>query len=86
MHGQNGAYYHNEIVFEKISAPGKIVMRHAVEPCFTLTVAIEETEDGAVIFWKQDFDSEAVASHLADIVRPANEQIMDKLKALVERS
>ena len=61
-------------------------MRHSVEPYFTLTVTIEDIEDGAVINWHQDFDNEEVARNIAHIVKPANEQILEKLQALVAGS
>jgi uncharacterized protein YndB with AHSA1/START domain len=86
MHGPDGKDYPNEMVFLEIKAPSKIVMRHSVEPYFTLTVTIQDVEGGAVINWHQDFDSEDVARNIAHIAKPANEQILDKLQALVARS
>jgi uncharacterized protein YndB with AHSA1/START domain len=86
MHGPDGTNYLNEMVFQEIVAPNKIVMRHSVEPHFTLTVTIEDIEGGAVINWHQDFDNEEVARNIAHIVKPANEQILEKLQALVASS
>jgi uncharacterized protein YndB with AHSA1/START domain len=86
MHGPDGKNYPNEMVFQEIVAPNKIVMRHRVEPYFTLTVTIEDVEGGAVINWHQDFDNEEVARNIAHIAKPANEQILEKLQSLVASS
>ena len=86
MHGPDGTDYPNEIIFQEISEPNKIVMHHSVEPHFTLTVTIEDVEGGAVINWHQNFDNEEVARNIAHIVKPANEQILEKLQALVTNS
>jgi uncharacterized protein YndB with AHSA1/START domain len=86
MHGPDGTNYPNEIVFKEIAAPNKVVLRHSVEPYFTLTVTIEDVEGGAVINWHQDFDNEEIARNIAPIVKPANEQILEKLQALVASS
>lgn len=81
--GPNGTNYPNEIIFQEITEPNKIVMRHSVKPYFTATVTIEDVEGGAVVNFHQDFDSEEVAKNIAHIVKPANEQVLDKLQALV---
>ncbi len=86
MHGPDGKNYPNEMEFQEIVAPNKIVMRHSVEPFFTLTVAIEDVEGGSVINWHQHFDNEEVARNIAHIAKPANEQILEKLQALVASS
>lgn len=83
MHGQNGTDYPNEMIFQEIAEPNKIVMRHSVPPYFTATVTIEDAEGGAVVTFHQDFDSEEVAKNMAHIVKPANEQVLDKLQAIV---
>jgi uncharacterized protein YndB with AHSA1/START domain len=86
MHGPDGTNYPNELIFQEITEPIKIVMRHSVEPYFTVTVTIEDVVGGAVINFHQDFDSEEVAKNIAHIVKPANEQILDKLQVLVSSS
>lgn len=83
MRGPDGKEYPNEMVFLEIAPPSKIVMRHTVEPYFTLTVTITDGEDGAVVNWHQDFDSEELAKNIAHIVKPANVQILDKLQSIV---
>ncbi|NTV14842.1 MAG: polyketide cyclase [Desulfobulbaceae bacterium] len=86
MHGPDGANYPNEMIFQEITEPNKIVMRHSVEPYFTATFTVEDIAGGAVIEFCQDFDNEEVAKNIAHIVKPANEQILDKLQALVAGS
>jgi len=86
MHGPDGNNYPNVMVFQEIVAPNIIVMRHSVEPFFTLTINIEDVDGGAVINWHQDFDNEEVARNIAHIVKPANEQILEKLQALIAGS
>src|SRR5271169_5570829 len=44
MHGPNGTDYPNEMEFKEIAAPNRVVIRHTVEPYFTLTVTIEDIE------------------------------------------
>lgn len=83
MHGPDGTDYPNEMIFQEIAEPNKIVMRHSVPPFFTATVTIGDVEGGAVVTFLQDFDSEEVATNMAHIVKPANEQVLDKLQAVV---
>ncbi len=42
MHGPDGTNYPNEMIFQEIVEPNKIVMRHSVQPYFTATVTIED--------------------------------------------
>ncbi len=86
MHGPDGTNYPNENIFQEILEPNKVVIRHDCDPYFTLTVTIEDVDDGALLNWLQDFDDEAIARNIAHIVEPANEQNLDKLQALVTRS
>ena len=86
MHGPDGKNYPNENRFAEISRPGKVVIRHESEPKFTLTVTIVESGSGSSVFWVQEFDSEEVAEAVAHIVRPANEQNLDRLVAILVSS
>jgi uncharacterized protein YndB with AHSA1/START domain len=81
MHGPDGKNYLNESVFEEIIPDEKIVIRHVVQPFFTLTVQISATENGSMIHWNQQFDDEKVAEQIAHIVIPSNEQNLDRLTA-----
>ena len=83
MHGPDGKNYPNESVFEEIIQDEKIVIRHIVQPIFTLTVRISEAENGSVVHWEQEFDNEEVAKNVAQIVIPSNEQNLDRLTVVV---
>jgi uncharacterized protein YndB with AHSA1/START domain len=84
MHGPDGKDYPNVTIFREISRPRKVAIRHDSNPQFTVTVSIEDVEDGSTVSWHQEFDSEDVAKNIAHIAKPANEQILDKLKTLIE--
>jgi hypothetical protein len=45
---------------------------------------LEAVEGGTLIAWAQDFDDEKAAEAMAPVVLPANEQLFDKLQAIVE--
>lgn len=83
MLGPDGKNYPNESVFEEIVPDSEIVIRHIVQPIFTLTVRISETKNGSIVFWEQEFDNEEIANNVAHIVIPANEQNLDRLTAVV---
>ena len=81
MHGPDGRNYPNESEFIEIVPNEKVVIRHHSQPCFTLTVTISASEKGSLIHWNQEFDSEEVAKNIEHIVKPANEQNLDRLEA-----
>ncbi len=83
MHSPDGKNYPNESVFEKIITDEKVVIRHIVQPLFTLTVRISETKNGSMVFWEQEFDNEEVAKNVPHIVIPSNEQNLDRLTAVL---
>ena len=83
MHGPDGTNYPNESEFVEIIPPQKVVIRHACQPFFTLSILIEESANGSVLHWIQEFDSEEVAEMVASVVIPGNEQNIDRLIAEV---
>ena len=83
MHGPDGANYPDEQIFLEIEKPRKVVVRHLGQPQFNVTISLQETEGGTLLNWSQDFADEKVAQSMADIVKPANEQLLDKLVAVV---
>jgi uncharacterized protein YndB with AHSA1/START domain len=85
MHGPDGANYPNESEFSEIISEQKIVIRHIVQPVFTLTVQISETENGSLVEWIQEFESEEVAQKIAHIVIPSNEQNLDRLTDAIRK-
>lgn len=84
MHGPGGKDYPNESVFEAIEPARKLVIRHVSQPHYRLTITLTSTDGGGTrVDWVQAFDDERVASGIAHIVEPANEQNLDRLTAEV---
>jgi uncharacterized protein YndB with AHSA1/START domain len=84
MHGPDGKNYPNESKFIDIVTNKKVVIRHS-QPDFTLTILITTSAKGSLVNWIQEFDNDEVATNLAHVVVPANEQNLDKLMAEVYR-
>jgi uncharacterized protein YndB with AHSA1/START domain len=83
MHSPNGGSPSNEIIFETIDTPRKIVIRHVSLPLYRLTIELVPTETGTTVSWSQEFDDADVARRIEKVVRPANEQNLDRLSAEV---
>ncbi|MGO9108711.1 MAG: SRPBCC domain-containing protein [Thermoguttaceae bacterium] len=78
MHAPNGDNYANENVFAEIEPPRKVVVQHASEAKFRLTIMLASSSAGTVVSWSQTFESSEVASRLEHIVVPANEQNLEQ--------
>jgi hypothetical protein len=85
MHGPDGGNYPNESIFAEIETPSKVVVQHASEPKFRLTIALTPSATGTVVSWSQAFESSEVASRIEHIVVPANEQNVERLSVEVLR-
>lgn len=85
MHGPDGHNYPNENVFAEIESPGKVVVEHAGEPRYRLTILLVSSATGTVVSWSQAFESSEVAERIQHIVVPANEQNLERLSAEVLR-
>jgi uncharacterized protein YndB with AHSA1/START domain len=83
MQGPDGAKHLNESVFHAIEADRLVVIDHACQPLFRLTVALQPSALGTLVGWTQVFEDAAVAAALAPIVEPANEQNLNRLAAEV---
>ena len=83
MHGPDGSNYPNESEFIEIVVNEKVVIRHLSQPNFTLIILITHSAKGSLVQWMQEFDSEEVAKNVAHIVKPANEQNLDRLGNVV---
>jgi hypothetical protein len=57
MHGPDGRNYPNANVFAEIEAPMKVVIQHASEPKYRLTITLEPSEAGTAVFWAEAFES-----------------------------
>lgn len=83
MHAPNGSNHPNENVFLKLEAPSLIVMHHVSEPRYKLTVTLTAEAGGTAITWVQEFEDQVMGSRLAHIVKPANEQNLDRLQSVL---
>ena len=80
MVGPDGTVYPNESVFDRIDADRQVVIRHACQPHFQLTITLEPHDEGTLLRWDQAFDDAAVAQAVRHIVEPANEENLDRLR------
>jgi uncharacterized protein YndB with AHSA1/START domain len=79
MHGPDGKNYPNENVFAEIEPLRKVIVQHASEPKYRLTIALTPSAAGTVVSWSQTFESSEVARRIEHIVVPANEQNLQRL-------
>ena len=85
MHGPNGADYPNESVFREIQPDTRIVIEHVVKPWYKLTVTLTARGDHTHMAWDQEFESPEVAAKMRPLSATANEQVLDRLQALLAR-
>jgi len=83
MHGPNGANYPNESVFLEIQPDTRIVIEHVVKPWYKLTVRLTARGDQTHLAWVQEFESPEVAAKMRPLSGTANEQVLDRLQALL---
>ena len=83
MHGPDGTNYPNTNVFQTIDEPRKMVIRHVVQPLFTLTVVLAEKANETELTWTQAFDNSDTYAAIRHIIEPANEQNLDRLSAVL---
>lgn len=87
MHAPNGRDSPNESTFAEVLAPQRVVVVHASEPKYRLTITLAPTSTGVAtrVTWSQAFEEPETAKALEHIVQPANEQNLDRLAAEVAR-
>ena len=85
MHGPDGKHYKSENVFVEIEPPTKVVVEHASEPKFRLTITLIPSEAGTVVCWSQAFENPEIARGIEHIVVPANDQNLERLSVEVLR-
>ena len=83
MHGPNGADYSNQCVFQEIQRDTRVVLEHVVKPWYRLTVTLSPRGDHTHLAWVQEFESPEVAEKMRPISGTANEQVLDRLEALL---
>ena len=86
MHGPDGRTYPNDSVFAEIESSKQIVIQHVSEPTYRLTIALASSAAGTRVSWSQAFESSTIASRIAHVVVPANEQNLDRLSVEVLRN
>jgi uncharacterized protein YndB with AHSA1/START domain len=79
MHAPDGQKYLNHCIFDQIDFGKKIVIKHKVEPYFTLTLNLEFDGIQTELFWIQVFDDQDAANAMRQIVLKANEDNLDRL-------
>ncbi|HVJ85739.1 MAG TPA: SRPBCC family protein [Caulifigura sp.] len=84
MHGPNGVDYDNESVFRVLEPGSRIVIEHIAPPWFTLTVTLSPRGGQTLLTWEQEFENADVAEKLGVICKPANEQNLDRLEAVLQ--
>jgi uncharacterized protein YndB with AHSA1/START domain len=84
MHGPDGTDYPNLYRFAAIEAPGRAVVERP-DPAhrFELTITFDAAPGGTRVTWRQFFDSESHFAEIKDFVAGANEQVLDRLLAVV---
>ena len=85
MHAPNGASYPSENIFDEIDPLARVVVVHASEPRFRLTIGLAPSARGTLVTWSQEFADEKVAEALEPIVVPANDQNLARLAAETRR-
>jgi uncharacterized protein YndB with AHSA1/START domain len=83
MHAPNGADFANESVFREIVRDSRIVLEHTVTPWFRLTVNLTPEGRGTLLTWDQQFESPEMADRMRPLAATANEQVLDRLQALL---
>jgi uncharacterized protein YndB with AHSA1/START domain len=82
MHGPDGANYPNENIFLEAS-PEKIIIRHVLQPLFTLTITLTDNGNYTGLHWNQAIDDPKIAASIWHIIEPANEQNLNRLYAVL---
>jgi uncharacterized protein YndB with AHSA1/START domain len=85
MHAPNGVSYPNESIFREIVPASRIVIEHVVNPWFELTVTMTAQGDHTHLAWFQEFENPEVAARMRPLSATANEQVLDRLQALLSR-
>ncbi|RYD46687.1 MAG: polyketide cyclase [Verrucomicrobiaceae bacterium] len=83
MHAPNGSDFLNESFFREIEKDRRIVIEHVVRPWFTLTVTLTPEGQGTLLAWNQEFENPEIAATMRTLSETANEQVLDRLQALL---
>ena len=79
MHAPTGEIYPNQCIFREIEIEKKIVIEHVVQPLFTLSIDLINSQGNTVLLWTQKFEDAGIAQAMSQIVKKANEENLDRL-------
>lgn len=84
MRGPDGSSYAMDHRFLEIAPPARVTVRH-LQPGhdFTLTITLNERDNGTEIVWCMRFDDPAEAARLRGFLLGANDENLDRLAAVV---
>lgn len=86
MHGPDGTDYPNESLFVEMVPSHRIKLEHLREfHHFFLSVTLTPAGDQTLVEWRQVFDTAEHRDQIAEFVRVANEQNLDRLAAEVAK-
>ncbi|MFG6467064.1 SRPBCC domain-containing protein [Roseateles sp. BYS87W] len=83
MVAPDGQRYWNECRFTTLQPERHWALAHTVAPHFTLSLTLAAEGSGTRLHWAQCFETAALRQGLEGICRPANEQNLDRLAALL---
>ena len=83
MIGPDKATYPNLVSFDSVVPNRLVVLKHVLQPHFTLSIALTPSVTGTTVTWEQTFESPEVAASMRHIVEPANEQNLSRWQAEV---
>jgi uncharacterized protein YndB with AHSA1/START domain len=83
LHGPDGKDYPNHNQFADIVPNERVVVRHVEGHYFELTITLADEGGKTRVGWRMEFPSAAELSSIEEYVRPANEQNLDRLTAVV---
>jgi len=80
MHGPDGTDYPNESVFHEIVPSQRVAFEHLSEGHhFFMVITMDAENDRTRVGWRQIFDTAFHQDRIAEFVKQANEQNLDRL-------
>ena len=83
MHGPDGKDYDNDIVFEEIVAPSRVVFQHVSPPRFQVTATFDDLGAHTKVTFRMLFETAKVCEAVKTYAVDANEQNFRRLEALI---
>jgi uncharacterized protein YndB with AHSA1/START domain len=83
MHGPDGTGFPNHSVFVELRAPERIVFDHQSGPQFQVTATLAEDGTGTLLRFRMRFQSVEECEAIKRFALVGNEQVFDRLAALL---